>query len=315
MDHLVPVIGLVELDWSLLRRWLVFIPVALLVLVAIRKFGVEEGEQHKEGTSLPGSRLTRAARAYALKPWLVKVIVLSPIAIMLVYGCLFLFFSQSTVYSMVRNYLVVGEKNVAEMLTFAFQLLAGILGLALAWQLRKRGEAFLVIGFYALFAVALLWTAGEEVAWGQKIVGKEAIPTPSWLENKNQQSEFTLHNVGELHEYGSGLFTVGFGLAGLVGIWVSSWSRFRKVGAPLILLPWFLIIFLISVCVEIGGKDSYTFYRQLDPLPKLPWEFEELTELLIGVSAFLFVWLNARMLSSIQEASPTLGLHVSNTSP
>ncbi len=116
------------------------VPVALLVLIPIRKFGVEEGEQHKEGTSLPGSRLTRAARAYALKPWLVKVIVLSPIAIMLVYGCLFLFFSQSTVYSMVRNYLIVGEKNVAEMVTFAFLLLAGILGLALAWQLRKRGR-------------------------------------------------------------------------------------------------------------------------------------------------------------------------------
>ena len=76
------------------------VPVTLVVLVLFRKFGVQEGEQHKGGASLPGSKLARAARAYALKPWLVKVIVLSPIAITLFYVGV-CFFPQSSVYSIV----------------------------------------------------------------------------------------------------------------------------------------------------------------------------------------------------------------------
>ena len=234
MNHLISVIGLVELEWFLLRRWLVLVPVTLVVLVLFRKFGVQEGEQHKEDT-LPGSKLARAVRAYALKPWLVKVIVLSPIAITLFYVGV-CFFPQSSVYSIVTESIVLNEQNPVEMLTFLFELLAGILGLALAWQLKKRGEPFVVIGFYVLFAIGILLLAGEEVSWGQWIVGKEALPTPSWLKDENVQGDITLHNVEPV--YGNAnLFYLAFGLGGLVGIWVSFWPRFRKVGASLILLP------------------------------------------------------------------------------
>jgi hypothetical protein len=151
-----------------------------------------------------------------------------------------------------------------------------------------------------------LLLAGEEVAWGQWIVGKEALPTPSWLEDNNKQGDLGVHNVGELHNYGSGWFRQAFGGLGLVGILVSFWPSFRKLGAPLILLPWFLIIFVINFYqyhfYTPWGK-TFIMMIQLD-LPEVPNTFSELSELMIGVSAFLFVWLNARrMLSSTPRAS------------
>src|SRR5215212_7514042 len=114
MDHLISVIGLLDLEWFLLRRWLVLIPVALVVLVLVRKFGLEEVEQHDEG-ALPGPKPAWAARAYAIKPWLMKAIVLSPIVIMLFYSCVS-FFPQSAMYSWVAESIVIGEQSPVEML-------------------------------------------------------------------------------------------------------------------------------------------------------------------------------------------------------
>ena len=37
----------------------------------------------------------------------------------------------------------------------------------------------------------LLFTAGEEISWGQHIFG---YPTPDWIAERNSQEEFNLHN-------------------------------------------------------------------------------------------------------------------------
>lgn len=50
---------------------------------------------------------------------------------------------------------------------FAF-LVAGIMSLRLGWRLKRRGEPATIWLFYIIFAIGLLWTAGEVNAWGQK---------------------------------------------------------------------------------------------------------------------------------------------------
>ena len=62
---------------------------------------------------------------------------------------------------------------------------------------------------YILGGIALLFVAGEEISWGQRIVG---FSTPDFLVDLNIQKEFNLHNMQGIHNlleltrYGSLIF-------------------------------------------------------------------------------------------------------------
>ena len=144
-------------------------------------------------------------------------------------------------------------------------------------------------GFYAVFSIGFLFTAMEEVAWGQWFFGFE---TPSALKSINVQGEFTVHNIRGLH--GQTEFArVAFGLGGLLGVWLSSRRYFRKIGAPFILSSWFLIISIHPV------PDLYIEIFSIEGrFDKLISNLAEFVEMMIGMSGFLFVWLNARMLAA-----------------
>ncbi len=49
---------------------------------------------------------------------------------------------------------------------------------------------------YILAAIAFLFAAGEELSWGQRIIG---FPTPDFLLNINRQDEVNLHNINITH--------------------------------------------------------------------------------------------------------------------
>jgi len=50
--------------------------------------------------------------------------------------------------------------------------------------------------FYVFFALAFLFSFGEEISWGQRILG---FNTPSFIEEKNLQGEFNVHNLKFFH--------------------------------------------------------------------------------------------------------------------
>ena len=266
-----------------------------LVLGLLKHFGLEEKSKPPEDDR--GSRLKVALQAYRIKPWLAKLIMLSPILLALVVVWVLAFPPTPSVYSISREWVIMGEHHPVGMLSFVFDVLAGTLGLALVWHAKKRGEGLFVVGFYALFSIGMLFLAGEEVAWGQWIVGPEVLPTPSWMYDMNAQHEISLHNMGttEGANEGSKHLRKMWGPAGVLGVflgvWVYSRQRFRKVAPPVMLLPWFLVLIILE-----------------DPLitswaPSAAWPLSEVKEMMIGIIGFLFVWLNARMLSSIREGS------------
>ena len=225
-----------------------------------------------------------AERTYAISSSLIIVIVLFPFIISFLY-------SLSFVLPITRPiaYWMRGENHPIELLTFGFLLAGGIRGIALAWQTKNHREEILVYGFYAVFSIGILFTAMEEVAWGQWFFGFE---TPSALKSINVQGEFTVHNIRGLQGH-SEFFRVAFGLGGLLGVWLSSRRYFRKIGAPFILLSWFLIISILAV-LDLYN-DYFSSERRLSFLIKMLAEF---VEMMIGMSGFLFVWLNARMLAA-----------------
>ena len=225
-----------------------------------------------------------AETRYGISQSLAKAILLIPVAISLLYLLSVVLPATRNIASWMQE-----ENRPIELLTFVFLLAGGMQGLFLAWQAKVHGEKFLIYAFYSLFSIGFLVTAMEEVAWGQWFIG---FDTPLSIERINVQREFTLHNIQGLH--GKTEFVrVAFGLGGLLGVWLSYRNYFRKIGAPFILIAWFLIISIHAIpdlYVEIFSIDG-----RFDTLISRLAEF---MEMMIAVSGFMFIWLNARMLTA-----------------
>ena len=104
---------------------------------------------------------------------------------------------------------LLDEDRVFEWATFACFVLAAILGLSIAFSQRRAGKPWAAL-LFVLFAAAMVFSAGEEISWGQRVVGFE---TPDGLLEINKQDEFTLHNIGE----SLSLFKAAMMVIGLLG--------------------------------------------------------------------------------------------------
>jgi len=79
------------------------------------------------------------------------------------------------------------EDGPLESLTAAFMLTSGCLCLQ-----RARGLELMPKCGHIVFGVFLLFVAGEEISWGQRIL---QFSTPNFFQEYNAQQEFNLHNL------------------------------------------------------------------------------------------------------------------------
>jgi hypothetical protein len=117
-----------------------------------------------------------SAQHFKNRSWLSIHVLLS--LIILVSYSIFFWMDSETIYAL--GY----EDGFFEYLTAILFFLASILMLALAVQKRNWWFA----GLFILLFVG----AGEEISWGQRLLG---IETPEELKNVNVQGEITLHNL------------------------------------------------------------------------------------------------------------------------
>ncbi len=82
------------------------------------------------------------------------------------------------------------EDYWVESLTAVWFFLAGCLFFGTAW----REPSLLRRGVYILGGMAMLFIAGEEISWGQRIFG---FATPDFLLPLNRQQEFNVHNISQ----------------------------------------------------------------------------------------------------------------------
>ncbi len=92
------------------------------------------------------------------------------------------------------------EDHWVENLTAVWFFLASLLFFTIAGTERDVFRRIV----YVLGGIALLFVAGEEISWGQRIVG---FSTPDFLMDLNRQKEFNFHNIPEssykLDRYGT----------------------------------------------------------------------------------------------------------------
>jgi hypothetical protein len=185
------------------------------------------------------------------------------------------------------------ENHVVEHTTFAAFLLGAVLGAAAAIRSSRNGEHRHVIGFYALVSVGLFVIAMEEVNWGQLFF---YFDTPEIIRKLTRHRELSIHKrhlVDGQSEY--------LRMTACVGMWLLllPWRspQLRRIAMPRFLWPWPFVITILC------GIDLYTvfvqeprfFYRTMGIY------MSEVTEMLIGLAAFLYVAVNLRRLSIIEN--------------
>lgn len=156
---------------------------------------------------------------------------------------------------------VTAEDRLLEWGQFGGYAVAMVFGFAVA-ALLFRADRRLTAAFYLLVALGCLFVAGEEISWGQRILGLE---TPESLEEINRQEEISVHNITSIET----LFKLAeliVGFAGSVGVWVLLWKRSGNLTArerlfvpPLFLTATFFAIFVFRLFrVLIYSKQKFT---------------------------------------------------------
>ena len=99
-----------------------------------------------------------------------------------------LFFTSLLVADPWTFYALTREDEWVENLTAVWFLLAGFLLFGTAWMER----IFFLRCVYILGTMAMVFAAGEEISWGQRIFG---FATPDFLMSLNESKEFNVHNI------------------------------------------------------------------------------------------------------------------------
>jgi hypothetical protein len=170
-------------------------------------------------------------------------------------------------------HVLIDEDHPIEWTQF-FVILAASGAFALgAGRARRAGRSGLAVAFAAVALGAFL-VAGEEISWGQRILG---FATPEALEPINHQGEANIHNISVVQR----AFNIGEMLVGLYGLvlpiaWSSPSIRAR-VGRrldsllvpPLCLVVVFLLPFAYRVIRLIALPDVGERIVELGEVPEL----------------------------------------------
>ncbi len=180
-----------------------------------------------------------------------------------------------------------------------FAIGGAVIAFAVAARRASRVSRVLAVAF-GLAALGSFVIAGEEIAWGQRIIG---FVTPGAIANINHQGELTVHNIGVLER----VFNGGEMVAGLVGLGLPlarrrGWlpASFRQGGRYDAIVP----PLALGVC--FGLAAAYRIVRLPIPAGFTVTRYGELPELTLDV-AILATAIAATILLSRRPDEPEPG--------
>jgi len=178
---------------------------------------------------------------------------------------------------------VTNEDSVLEWPQFFGFAAASLLACLCAWRLHRAGRLVLAAAYLA-FGIGCFVVMGEEIAWGQRIIG---YGTPERLEEINEQKETTVHNIDLVQHFTNVTYLIA-GLYGSIGAWiVRGKGLWRKSGLVDFLLP---PIFLTTAFFVMFGYKALrlAFFRESGFTVTRAGEWAEFC-LALGFSVFAFL--------------------------
>ena len=189
---------------------------------------------------------------------------------------------------------VIEEDRLVEWLQFGLLLAASLLFALVSVRLFRAGRASFG-ALYLLIAGGVFFVAGEEISWGQRVLG---LHTPEVLAAVNSQREISVHNIYSLHSAFIHAVMLGAAYGTIAPLFSLMFaSRHRGVGQvlvpPLCLVPAFLVPFAYRFWRLVFRPDVYSSpgYRTY-----VITKFSEIGELCFYFGLLMFAWLTLRRL-------------------
>jgi hypothetical protein len=193
--------------------------------------------------------------------------------------------------------LLTQEDGPIEWGQFIFYALACVSALGVALRRFQSGYRWQGLMFAGL-ALGLFFIAGEEIAWGQRILG---LQTPEELREINHQGEITVHNIRAVQNAFNFVMFLG-GAYGTIAYFLGKRLDFarRWDQAGYLFVP---PLFSVSCWAILFGYKliRYTVIRTSEFTVT---RYAEWPELCLAFALFLFTWLNYRRLAA--QAKPAL---------
>lgn len=172
------------------------------------------------------------------------------------------------------------EDRIIEWLQFVIVVIAAVFSGLTAWSLRKRYTLF--AGIFVLITLALIVIAGDEISWGQRLIG---LTTPEQLAARNVQGEITFHNMDVV----SAIMWQAYFIVGLFGTfgWLVKGDLVRLFPAlqkslDLLVPPWYTsLYFLILLNYQVRTRPGVTHSLGY---------WGESIELLLYLGTAIFMW-------------------------
>jgi hypothetical protein len=184
---------------------------------------------------------------------------------------------------------IIEEDGIVEWAQNGALLGLAVVGALIAHRLLTRRR--IVLGsLYLLAAVAAVFIFGEEISWGQRLLG---WATPEELARLNVQGETNVHNIGQtLRALNLVMMIVALAAAALPVAW-RAWAgdRARQVDEYLLVPP----VFLASSFLLAAGYRIVRFTLVPDGRYVVS-RYQEVTELAFYVALLAFAFLALRRL-------------------
>lgn len=210
--------------------------------------------------------------------------------ILFLLGCslIFLYFWYGF-FPLDARHQIAKEDHLIENFQAIFLFFSGILSLFIAKAYLKKSMIISILFFLA--AVGLIFVAGDEISWGQRIL---RIATPEYIGRSNAQNEITVHNYMAFHGSVHFLFLL-IGIYGSIMFIVYKYfgktlGRFRYFYVlipPAYLFPFFFAGFLYNFVISLGDHTI--------------GDWSEPTELMLYLGVFFYMLITLKMVHHRQK--------------
>jgi hypothetical protein len=174
--------------------------------------------------------------------------------------------------------LMCRENYPVDSLSFGFLFFAVVFGIILIFKMKKIGAGKLQLIFLGVISFSFFIIAMEEIAWGQQLLN---FRTPEYFETINIEDDIKLQSFSGLQN-NTGYFRLALGLTGLIGILFVKFEKLKVIAVPKILFGGFFVITIVAFIHLLSYGTGIA--------DELRW-ISQVIELMIAISAFLYVWL------------------------